>query len=392
MKVRTQLNNENYHSTLRSAIENMDFNQLSDNGFRDDIKQLNAVDPDDLNDCYDSSFGERHLNITNMDLIRIIEGYFNTPEQMQLLSMELLNDNQKIHQLLQKRFEILAKNILQLAKEILKCLESPKEKRSRLGITSISHLSAEEFQSLLDNQLYDSMMKALRQNQNSSLKLKMHTHPNLQIPMDYNWAEHNAVTPIRHQHKCGSCAVFSAVATVESAYLIHYGRQKLSPQSIDLSEQSVLDCLPDGICHTGSAIDQSWKVIKQNGIATEKERPYLAQQTGQCNRNPESPVSIRSWFQCSPDSEEYIQQLLLQYGPISAIIDAPESMRHLKGPFLDYCGQVPNHAIVIVGWTQKYWIIKNSWGEKWGVNGFLHLPRGQNKCNIEAYAGVPFIR
>ena len=74
--VRTQLNDENYHSTLRSVIANMDFNQLSDNGFRDDIKQLNAVDPDDLNDCYDSSFGERHLNITNMDLIRIIEGYF----------------------------------------------------------------------------------------------------------------------------------------------------------------------------------------------------------------------------------------------------------------------------------------------------------------------------
>ncbi|KAH7644418.1 group 1 mite allergen-like protein [Dermatophagoides farinae] len=317
-KVRTQLNNENYHSTLRSVIENMDFNQLSDNGFRDDIKQLTAVDPDDLNDCYDSSFGERHLNITNMDLIRIIEGYFNTPEQMQLLSMELLNDNQKIHQLLQKRFEILAKNILQLAKEILKCLESPKEKRSRLGITSISHLSAEEFQSLLDNQLYDSMMKAMRQNQIIiiiKIENAFPTHPNLQIPMDYNWADHNAVTPIRHQHKCGSCAVFSAVATVE-----------------------ILDCLPYGICQRGSLIDQSWKVIKQNGITTEKERPYLAQQTGQCNRNPESPVSIRN---------------------------APESMRHLKGPFLDYCGQVPNHAIVMVGWTQKYWIIKNSWGEKW---------------------------
>ena len=65
---------------------------------------------------------------------------------MQLLSMELLNDNQKIHQLLQKRFEILATNILQLAKEILKCLESPKEKRSRLGITSISHLVSNFFE------------------------------------------------------------------------------------------------------------------------------------------------------------------------------------------------------------------------------------------------------
>ena len=57
--------------------------------------------------------------------------------------MELSDGNQKTEQIMQKRFEILAANILQLAKEILECLESPKEKRFRLGITSISHLVSE---------------------------------------------------------------------------------------------------------------------------------------------------------------------------------------------------------------------------------------------------------
>ena len=236
------------------------------------------------------------------------------------------------------------------------------------------------------------MMKAIRQNQNSSLKLKMHTHPNLQIPMDYNWAEHNAVTPIRHQHKCGSCAVFSAVATVESAYLIHYGRQKLSPQSIDLSEQSVLDCLQYGVCQRGSFPEQSWNVMLQNGITTEQERPYLARQTGQCYRYSQSLVSVQNWYQNYQNTEESMQRLILKYGPISVFMAAEESMRHLKGPFHGYCGQTINHAVVMVGWTQRYWIIKNSWGRFFGINGFLYLPRGQNKCNIQYYAGIPFIR
>nr|XP_046913487.1 fruit bromelain-like [Dermatophagoides farinae] len=382
-QVRTQLDDKNYLLALRSVIKKLNFNQLSYDEFRNDIKQLATVDPDDLNDCYDSSFGERNLNIIHMDLNTIIEEYFNTPEQIQLLSMELSDGNQHTDQLLEQRVEILATNILQLTKEVLKCLESPKEKRSRLGITSISHLSEEEFQSLLGDQLYDSM-------QNSSSEII--SGPNLQIPMKYSWTDHNAVTPIRNQFRCGSCAVFSAVATVESAYLIHYGRKRMiSPQSIDLSEQSVLDCLQNGVCKDGSYVDESWNIIKRKGISTERERPYQARQTGHCNRNPQSLIYMKKWIQNYQNTEKYMQRLILQYGPISALIDA-RKLHHLKGPFHGYCGQKITHAVVIVGWIQKYWIIKNSWGKNWGLNGFLYLPRGQNKCNIQYYAGVPFIR
>ena len=49
---------------------------------------------------------------------------------------------------------------------------------------------------------------------------------------------------------------------------------------------------------------------------------------------------------------------------------------------------LPNHASVLVGWgeendktngdIQKYWILRNSFGEGFGMSGDMHLPRGKN--------------
>ena len=32
------------------------------------------------------------------------------------------------------------------------------------------------------------------------------------------------------------------------------------------------------------------------------------------------------------------------------------------------------HAVLITGWTKKYWIVQNSWGEKWGKKGRFYIP------------------
>lgn len=53
------------------------------------------------------------------------------------------------------------------------------------------------------------------------------------------------------------------------------------------------------------------------------------------------------------------------------------------------------HAIEIVGWGneggKKYWIVKNSWGSEWGINGYFKMIRGTNNCKIEenVMTGVP---
>lgn len=49
---------------------------------------------------------------------------------------------------------------------------------------------------------------------------------------------------------------------------------------------------------------------------------------------------------------------------------------------------IGGHAVVIVGWGVdkkygSYWIVKNSWGQKWGDNGYFRISRGTNECGIE---------
>jgi hypothetical protein len=73
--------------------------------------------------------------------------------------------------------------------------------------------------------------------------------------------------------------------------------------------------------------------------------------------------------------------------------------------FYDYTGgiyewnnigpKISAHAIVIVGWGEekgkKYWIIRNSWGKKWGEGGYFRMIRGVNHCELEenCVTGVP---
>jgi hypothetical protein len=42
--------------------------------------------------------------------------------------------------------------------------------------------------------------------------------------------------------------------------------------------------------------------------------------------------------------------------------------------------------VLIVGYTDDYWIVKNSLGVSWGEGGYFEIVRGQNACGIADYA------
>lgn len=86
-----------------------------------------------------------------------------------------------------------------------------------------------------------------------------------------------------------------------------------------------------------------------------------------------------------------MKQEIAQRGPIACGIAVPDALEEYKGGiFCDTTGDKNIvHDISIVGYGadeagNKYWLVRNSWGEHWGENGFVRVCRGTDNIAIES--------
>jgi cathepsin X len=90
--------------------------------------------------------------------------------------------------------------------------------------------------------------------------------------------------------------------------------------------------------------------------------------------------------------EDKMKQEIYQRGPIACGIAVTQAMEnYTDGVFEDMSGDMDIvHDISIVGYgvdeasKKPYWLIRNSWGSHWGINGFMKLIRGKNNMAIES--------
>lgn len=219
----------------------------------------------------------------------------------------------------------------------------------------------------------------------------------------YDWRKFNVSTNIKNQGLCGSCWAFSAVAAVESQYMI---RKK---EKVSLSEQQLIDCssMNHG-CQGGFMIYAYEYVLDAGGFCTEEQYPYLGMEQSHCLLKKCTNVyPITRVKEIAPNR---LKEAIRHIGPVSADIAVSEDfVFYSDGIFDGECEEETNHAILIVGYgkgniydendntnkTVYYYIIKNSWGSNWGENGYMNIITNKDgtyrKCSLGNTALIALI-
>uniref|UniRef100_A0A1B6GNK1 Cathepsin L n=1 Tax=Cuerna arida TaxID=1464854 RepID=A0A1B6GNK1_9HEMI len=217
------------------------------------------------------------------------------------------------------------------------------------------------------------------------------------LPGNVDWRKKGAVTKVKNQGRCGSCYTFSATGSLEGQ---HYLKSK---KLVSLSEQNLVDCSKkegnDG-CN-GGFTDYAFRYIQNNhGIDTEASYPYEALDNKTCRYNPKNKgATVNGFVDIPSGSEKALQQAVAKIGPISVGIDAEHySFKHYHGGVYKEpaCSKTNlNHAVLVVGYGSiknegDYWLVKNSWGTNWGMNGYILMARNDNNmCGIATMANYP---
>lgn len=209
----------------------------------------------------------------------------------------------------------------------------------------------------------------------------------------FSWTAAKMVSPVKHQGTCGSCWAFTSAAVFEANYLIR--NKKL----IDVSEQQILDCAYDrrgrdaGSCNGGWYGHVFYWLTKQNAI-DEGRAPYRGKDSV-CRAGLPSKYKVSAWGYVRPDagipSKKQMKEALCKYGPLAACVKVTPAFQAYRSGIFDEHAQTSgprdiNHAITIVGWddNKKSWLVKNSWGTRWGDKGYVWVEYGCNNIGYGA--------
>ena len=346
--------------------------------------------------CEENIGGEAGRNVKGEQLEKGLENIEeNLP--MQFNSQNLLDEIQTLRNNEEKL------NIKEINKVI-------KEKGGlwKAGETKFSNITKEEAKEFLGLKITDQELQDAKTKQEQKKSASPKGRDDL--PDFFDWRDlHGGLdytTPIRDQSSCGSCWAFGAVGALEAGIDAYYNNPNLN---VDLSEQDLVSCyLPYGCCGGSiSEIETLFGNYFQNtGIAN--ETCFLYEACDATNPPPcylndcsyEVPCSNKcanwqdgAWKTLSyTESELTIDALkttLIENGPIEVGMEVYQDFfSYENGIYHHVIGNsVGYHAVLVVGFGvydgMDYWIVKNSWNNWWGEDGYFRILVGD--CLIDSW-------
>lgn len=207
----------------------------------------------------------------------------------------------------------------------------------------------------------------------------------------FDLREINGVTKIKDQGNCGSCWAFTSLASIESSHKL------LNNEELDLSEQQLIDCSPNYGCSGGWYFYVfEWLTYYDKDVGMEMDLPYNQVENG-CSSTPPTQIRLANWSSLPQDPTiSEVKEAIVTHGALSAALhsNSPEFINYdglggvIRGNNL---GEI-DHAVAVVGWNdyKQAWLIKNSWGEHWGENGYGWL--AYNSLNLGYFAWADVVK
>lgn len=253
------------------------------------------------------------------------------------------------------------------------------------------------------------------------------------IPVNYDLRQQYpncwSVSYIRNQANCGSCWAVSSLSSLSDRYCILTTKDGY-PQQKSFSYEDAIECCSATTCGTGpnqgcngAYIHAGFAFAQTNGVVTGENylnfttcKPYSfnpASYWGQgvapsCQSSCTNTLLyntnyyndkhyIRGYDYLSSYSIAGVvalaQEAIINRGSIIAGYDVYSDFYYYISGVYQHTGfgsyYVGGHAVRVIGWgvdnNIPYWLVANSWGSYWGMNGFFKFLRGANECRFETF-------
>lgn len=226
-------------------------------------------------------------------------------------------------------------------------------------------------------------------------------------PTSFDWRNYNGkdwTTPVKNQGDCGACWAFSSVSVIETRINKDLNNENYNA---DLSEQDIIKNNGIGNCGGGNEID-ALRYIKNTGIVRESCMPYTQNNAGTiCANGVNEKLKITNYARVGANAGA-IKNIISTQGPVTVYMVVCGDFNSFSGSGV-YSRSIDNdiyyddscwhdagdgyealnwHSVAIVGYTDSYWIVKNSWGTGWGDSGYIKIAFSQSVYDYDSWANA----